>query len=611
MKRVIAIVISLLSFPCIITVFSLFGFLVGSPVSKFYAPISFLLSIVICALITNEKRRQNCFIVGSVILFSVFLSALPVMYCVSDAINCYRVGVAMMVDGWNPLIETEVADISKYGSGFNPWHVAYAFKLPFIYGASLCKTLGFSSAGDSLNFILFAASFLTLYYWLRKERGVSRLISTIITLLLLSSPNVVRLFVGGKSDPVLYHCLVLILVSCENFRINGKLSWMFILLGAMVVACGIKATGLLFGFIICISYLVFILIDVIKKRMEGKKLKQLALFVCVSIVLAIVFNPSPFITSTIKHGTPFYPMITADGSEVPHSVTQLTNDCDIMNEDAKELGLVGRYTRAYLSESAVDWFMSCRKGRSFSPSWPELFTKPVGYGIFFRVAFVLSLIGWFFVKDNSFKRMALAVFLTTLVVPTKFVGLANYVQQIYLIPIIVGIGLSLRVSARCANIFFLVIGVGYCILMSYKSLLFIPYVWLSSVQSLQILEMVKEDHNPVIESRYYYGQFLWRHDSCRSVEIVSSYDEIEEERGIKKYGPIARRYDYITKNNIASDFYSFNFNDVGRNQGRRRDGVERFFVKEFLPVEWRYTFKRIGQWYSLRKNQLFNAWRTM
>lgn len=608
MMRVVAIIISLLSFPCIITIISLIGFLLGFPVSKFYAPISFLSSIAICAAITNEKRRQNCFIVGGVILSSVFLSAIPVMYCVSDAINCYRVGVAMMVEGWNPLIETEVADISKYGSGFNPWHVAYAFKLPFIYGTSLCKTLGFSSAGDSLNFILFAASFLALYYWIRKERGVSGVVSAIITLLLLLSPNVVRLCVGGKSDPVLYHCLVLILLSCENFRSKGKLSWMLILVGAMGVACGIKATGLLFGVIICISYLVFILIDVIKKRMESKRLKQLAIFVCFGIVLAIVLNSSPFITSTIRHGTPFYPMITADGSEVPQSVTQLTNDCDIMNEDAKELGLVGRYIRAYISESVVDWFMSCRKGSPFSPSWPELFTKPVGYGIFFRVTFVLSLIGWFFVKDNSLKRMALAVFLTTLVVPTKFVGLANYVQQIYLIPILVGIGISLRVSARCANIFFLVIGVGYCILMSYKSLLFIPYVWLSSVQSLQILEMVKNDQNPIIVSRYYYGQFLWKHDSCCSVGIVSSFDDIEEERGIKKYGPIARRYDYIAKNNKAEDFYLCNFNDVGRKQGSRRDGVERFFVKEFLSREGHFMFKRIGQWCSLRKAQLLKVW---
>ena len=420
------IIISLLAYPCLVTAIALVGFVVSAPVQRWYAPLAFVLSMLIALAFANTsaKRRDAVVVFATTVLLAIFLSSLPVMYCVSDALNCYRVGVAMMTEGWNPLIETEVSDIVKYGHGFNPWHVAYAFKIPFIFGASLCKSLGFSSAGDSLNFILLAASFIAVYTWLRNSKLLPGTTSYILAVGLILSPNVVRLLIGGKCDPALFQCVVVMLVGLDFLRMNCHSGWGVPVLLSIVLASGIKPTGLLISVVIMMCFAACEICLGLKKGVTRRRIVGIILFVLGTASVAIVMNPSPLITSTIKHGTPLYPMQTKGGTEVPQSVTQLTGDCDIMNDDARELGFVGRYIRAYISETAVDAIKSWQLHRPFNPEWPELFTKPTGLGPFFRFIYFLALIGWFFVKDRSVRWMAFAIFMTTLIIPIKFIGLA-------------------------------------------------------------------------------------------------------------------------------------------------------------------------------------------
>ena len=602
------IVISLLTFPCLVTAIALLGFVAGVPVQRWYVPLAFVASTVIAVVITSESRRGVVFIFGATILVAIFVSSLPVMYCVSDALNCYRVGVAMMTEGWNPLVETEVSDIVKYGSGFNPWHVAYAFKIPFIFGAALCKTFGWSCAGDSLNFILFVAAFLTIYSWFKTEKHFSRRASIFLTLCFLLSPNVVGLSIGGKSDPALFHCIVISLVACDLYRKQYNLAWLSVFMLTTILASGIKATGLVSCCLICFIAGVRDLFASFKKGHICKSLLRWLLMLCVGFLMAVMFNPSPIMTSTIKHGTPFYPIRTADGAEVPQSVTQLTNDCDVMNDDAQMLGAMQRYIRAYVSQGLIDKVMASRKGAPFHPKWPELFTQPDGYGSFFRVCFVLAIIGFFFIRDSSICYMVGSIFLTTIIVPTKFVGLAHYVQQIYLLPLLVGIGLILRFQSANLKRCFAIIGIVYCAVLSLPKMSIFPYVWLSSVQSLQILDVIQRDLDPVVESRYYYGKFLWRHDSCRNVKVISSSNISALYADRKSYGPVARRYSYLCKGNMPNNYYDYNFKDVGREQTFRRENAIVFFLKDFLPVEWKNVGARICQWAKLRSCQFYRAW---
>ena len=604
------IIISLLAFPCLLTAIALVGFVVSAPVQRWYAPLAFVLSMLIALAFANTsvKRRDTIVVFATTVLLAIFLSSLPVMFCVSDALNCYRVGVAMMTEGWNPLIETEVSDIVKYGHGFNPWHVAYAFKIPFIFGSALCKTFGCSSLGDSLNFISFVAAFLMVYEWLKTEKNLLSYISISVALFVLLSPNVVELSIGGKSDPALYHCIVIALIACDGYRTHSNKAYMITFLLATILASGVKATGLLSCCLICTVAWAADLFVALKNRQLCKNLVHWPVIIAIALILSVIFNPSPLMTSTIRHGTPFYPIRTSDGVEVPQSVTQLTNDCDVMNDDAQMLGATQRYIRAYISQDLIDKLMTWHKGEPFNPEWTELFTKPEGYGSFFRGCFVLAMFGAVFINDLSIWYMICAIFLTTIIVPTKFVGLAHYVQQIYILPLLVGVGLMLRFESANFKKCFLMAGAVYCAVLSFPKMCVIPYIWLSSVQSLQILDAVQHDSDPVIESRYYYGQFLWRHDSCIPVKVVTSPQDLQDYENRKSYGPAARRYSYLREGEMLDKYYKYNFKDVGREQALRRENAATFFVKEFLPAEWRHIALRMRQWCRLRSRQLHRAW---
>ena len=599
----------MLAFPGGIVALGLLGFVFGQPVQRWYAPLALIISLSISWLLSKERRWMSCCLVLAIICVSIALSSLPVMFCVSDALNCYRVGVALMSEGWNPLFETEVVDIAKYGVGYNPWHVAYAFKVPFIYGAALCKALGYSCAGDSLNFILLSAASIGLYNWLITGVGLKRAGAILVSALLLFAPNVVRLLFGGKWDPALYGCLVLLIVGCEIYRGKGGLLWFCALALVAVLASGIKATGMTAFLAIIAVYLASGISErIARKDSESKSVTRFSLLLVVGLSLSVLFNPSPFITSAIRHGSPFYPMITKEGTEVPQSITHLTEDCDVMNDDARKLGCFGRYVRAYVSENVVDGLMAWKKGEAFYPDWPELVSPPSGYGAFFRVAFVLSIIGYFWVCNSVIKRMTIAIFVTTLLVPLKFIGLGHYVQQIYMIPILVGMGLLLRFNSRGGSIVFCCIGTLYCLIMSVPKLSCIPYIWLSSVQNLQIIEAVRQDPKAVISSKYYYGQYLWLHDSGLPVKVITQGQNPTIESALESYGPVARRYNYLREGSMPEGFYNYHFRDTGRQQIGRHDNAAAFFFKNFLGKEWRFFPTRIGQWGRYRGMQIHNAW---
>ena len=610
MNRFLAIIISLLAFPCFITIMGLAGFIFGTQVTKYYAPLALFFSVVICGLLERESRRACVLLVIGVVLFSVFIASLPVMYCVSDSLNCYRVGIAMIVEGWNPLVETEVSDVVRYGWGFNPWHVAYAFKIPFIYGASMCKTFGFSAAGDSLNFILLAASFITVYVWLCHSKHIAKVASVFLSLGIILSPNVIRLLIGGKSDPALYQCIVIVLLGCDFIRMNCHWGWRVAVILATALASGIKPTGLIVSCLIILCYVIYEAFISEKGMILRKRVALEVLFLVCAASLAILINPSPILTSTIRHGTPLYPMRTTDGAEVPQSVTQLTGDCDIMNDDARELGLVGRYVRAYISQTVVDTIMSWKLHKPFQPEWPDLFTKPTGLGSAFRFIYTLALLGWFFVKDRSVLWMSLAIFLTTIIVPIKFIGLPGYVQQIYLIPPLIAIGLWMRNSDNQFVHKLLVPAITiYCFGFALPNLGFVPYVWLASVQNLQILDAVEKDENPVIESKYYYGHFLWKHDSTQKVILRYPTDSQQCASNMRRYSSVARRYDYLRLTAMPDTYYDFSFMEVSRqDHAKRREGAASYFTKVFLPREYKSFVLRIIQWSKLRSRQFFAVW---
>lgn len=593
-----SIVVGVLSFWIIDITLGVVGLAFKVPIQQWYAPVAFLLANTLCYALSPRYRILNCLSFSLCVFVSIFLSALPVMYSTTDGDICYRAGVEMLVDGWNPLVTTEVDEVLAKWQGFRPWNLLYACKLHWVFSASLYKCFGFSGITDAMNFMAFGAGFCSFRSWIRMRYEISSIRAFVMSITACMSPSFISMAFGGKNDAIMLLGLTILMCTVDQYFKDRRSNRLLTILMICPIMMGIKVTGLI----------QFVSIVGLFCAVNWRTCEKCVGAGLLSILLAILLNASPVITNILKHGTPFYPFSAREGEKPDVS---MTIDFDYMNDDAAHMGAVGKFVRAYVSEDLAFLYYKCFLGKKdFSPNWPYLFTQPIGYGALFRCMFITSWIAFFFIREKSIKLMMVALLLTAIMVPAKYIGYARFVQQIYLIPILAVLGLYIRFrdDRLSQNILLMPLLVLYSLLLGAKHLVFIPYAWVSSVQSLQILDVVENDASAIIEAESFNGRWLWSRDACMVVSVKGAMSD-STDNNLFRYGPLARRYSYVSRRPISAPFYSFEFVKAGMNLDKRRSGVEKFFLREFLPNEIKLFPTRARQWARLRSRQVSNAWR--
>lgn len=597
--------LTLILFPFVVIGLSVFGFVLGIPITRVHFIVSLLLTIVISSLQFPKEKRKSilvrlCLVLG----VSLILSALPVMYTVTDGANCHRPGAFLLAQGWNPVYQAEHAQLLEFANrffdttvfGFRDQHVMWMPKGAWIYGAVLYKTFGFVEIQDSLNVYMLLCCILVVCDFLRRFTLFPKGLCIGFALLISFSPHVVSSLFGGCCDAVVYAALACGLFSIEAFRRERRGTDLVMTILAFSLAACFKFTGLALA---VVAPLIYALVMLKCKKMWG----------AFGAVVALVFflNASPFITSWINHGGPFYPAHSFRAGEKPPD--NMTFDFDYKNADAEKMGYWGRFAYAYLSKGLTKtYYKAMLKQKDFNPQL-LLFSEIDGFGTMHRLFFVLSLIGLFWVKDRGVKILVSMLALSLFLQPGKYMGYARYVAQIYVIPPLVLIGLLMRFSdlKKWSRLIFIGVLLAYALPQMPKPLLSYPYMWLMSVQNLQVVMAVDKVSCPLIQTSSYYAAASWLYDSRKDAEVVS---EIKSADKSLSYGPCSGKYQYVTKDAIP-DFREFSCASVMDTSaivdksfsGKRRAGIEKYFFKEFLPRETVLLPWRICQviWYRCRQ----------
>ena len=604
----ILLALALVTLPFAVQIFAMAGFAIGLPVGHWQFPLAFAVAGSVCCISKKNPCKLLLFYFASA-LFSVFVSSLEVMFSMSDGDAYQRAGEILLANGWNPLRVTEPEAITALDVGtFRCWHVSFLPRMAWIYGASLYKCVGFCEAMDSLNALMPIASGIVVYRRIGEWFNFSRLMTFVWTLLIVLSPYTFSSMIGGANDCALYALIIVGVFSLERYIFGERSIYDILLMTiAFVLIAGLKYTGCVFA---ALSF-AFGMLLLLLKREKGKALR-VAMYGMVTGVLIMLANASPYITSTINHTSPFYPAHTFEREGVGED--RFTGDFDMKNEDAKMMGWFGRMAYAYVSKAATSAYYKWRTGKEDFLPVVKVFDGIEGYGGYFRLLLVCSLIGLIWVRPKGVRFIVLLFVISLLMQPAKYVGYVRYVSQIYMIPALVAMSLTTLRGRKIDHIIAIAVIGLLSITLIAPSFKVWPYAWLASVQNLQILEAAKKDSSPVVEAGSLAARACWIRDSGLNPIIIDTQPQTNKEL-LKPYGACARRSTYWSKVDI-SEFYDFGFADVAYGavksdaefSSSRRAGAGRFFIRSFLPNEMCRLPRRISQWARLRCGQFARAW---
>ena len=624
-----------LAFPVAAVFYAAAGFLVGLPVARWQAVCGLATSLLLCLPGPGSAERKARKIAAVLVLFagSLAIAGVSVMYSNPDAEFYHRPASMLMAHGWNPVFDSTaeaVESFRKPNEGMRVWHVAYLPRAFWIFGALLYRTVGFVEAADALNILTCVLSFFMLSRLLARVLGMSGVTRHATAVLLAASPAVVALMFGGSSDSTFYSLFLIATSAATLYLATGGIQWLAFVVAAFPLIANLKFTGVVCCGFVTLVYLVGCLLQWRSGRAGIELPVKWLLAVTASIGLAAVIGFSPYVTSWVRYGGPFYPAHTFD-KRVPVS-NRITEDFLSMNEDAKRMGHLGRLGYAYLSESiTLSLYGKGADGGRFAPKF-DVSGGVGGFGPVFRFAFVLSLVLLPLARVGLLGYLLACILLTVVVQPTMYVGYARYVPQLYAFPLLVFLAAARRFGgdlrrwrpsvagfAGLANwimpITVAVSAACYCMPLLAYPLSFLALQWVISVQNLEITEAMRKDPSPIVLTKSYYAHHTLEDDyGCRTItHLASEADLPAAAAGHHAYGPYFDYYTYFSPDKL-DDFptlsHTVSKNDPSIIASRNRRNME-FFLFSFLPRQLVRLPTYLFDVALLRCRQVGHAWRTM
>jgi hypothetical protein len=280
-----------------------------------------------------------------------------------------------------------------------------------------------------------------------------------------------------------------------------------------------------------------------------------------------------------------------------------------MNDDAKELGYFGRFAWGYVSQNLVKAYYTCKTGRSdFNPDF-RVSGGVGGFGAFFRCLFVVSLLGWCFVRNRSIHSWLALIMVSVLIQPTFYSGYARYVPQFYLFPWLVVLGLFDRFQdysayRRTGWVGWWTLGAYAASILAYPASFF-ALQWIIVTQNLQIILAAKDDGDAVVVAKTLYMRTAYGKDAGIPENRV--FAEVGKDRiGSKHKYCSYFSFGTCWLSNSIEGFYSLchvvSLNDPSVKASRNSANMK-FFLKEFMPHELPRIPMRFWQTIQLRASQ--------
>jgi len=625
--------------PLLLLIFSLLpvmmasaGFLFGVTVGRWSWSLSLL---AVCALSLLGKsparlkiRKLAWFLLS---LFGIIcVSGVSVMYSNADAEAYHRPASLLLAQGWNPVFDSTPETLALHvgeKASINLWHIAYLPRGAWILGAILYSIFGFVEVADSLNVLAFFVSLFYIFNFVSRLFCLRKWHARFITGLVAFSPVVANGMFGGSFDSACFSFFMIALCCATLYLEDGNINDLIAICISLAMMAGIKFTGVtttillvaIFSVPLIVPWAVRCFVDKnacckdsrrvgfvnrivsitrclpvhvptecgAAETAEGlRKIHNWFVMVGCCFCLIGVIGFSPYVTSWVRHGGPFYPAQTFDKRVTLED--KISCDFGSMNDDARSMGYFGRFTYAYISQRlAYAYYRQKLNNPQFSPDF-KVSGGVGGYGPVFRFTFTVALLLLPFARKGDLKWGLILILATVLIQPTYYSGYARYVPQFYVFPVLVLTHIAVATRERWSGWVsngLLYAQAGYALALLAYPLSFMALQWIISVQNLKLIERMQKDPCPQLQCNTYYSFYTLKNDYGLNPVFVKDAATVTPKDCV--YSPYFSTYRYYTRAPIEG-FPVLNHEVSGNDQTiiRNRNWCNmRFFLVEFLPKQ--------------------------
>ncbi|MCL2327926.1 MAG: hypothetical protein FWC39_05360 [Bacteroidetes bacterium] len=283
----------------------------GGRVQAFMFPLAVVFSIVAIFFVAQKNIKQWLFSSAILVLSIVgfcFLSLLVLDHSF-DGQWYHQEMIWKLANGWNPFFAAH-APASDINTGGWKYVNHYSKGLETV-AATIYSLTGEIESGKAVNFILIAASGLLFFSFLQRFYNMLSVRKQVFfTLLFLLCPVVLQQSFSFLIDFAMYSLLLMLIPALITFGKTQSRKALLIIVSVVILAVSIKFNVL---FWCAFAVLCFCVYWIFTKNFQT--LRKVLIATAVSGIVAVGFiNYNPYITNTIDHAHPLYPLM-GEGKE--------------------------------------------------------------------------------------------------------------------------------------------------------------------------------------------------------------------------------------------------------------------------------------------------------
>lgn len=361
----------------------------------------------------------------------------------------HKPAAILLAEGWNPVYEADVysfyerKEIDSHTMRVS--HLQYFPKGQWIVNAIFYRLTGNIDFGDYVNYILMASVFIVSYSVFREWLKISRAFAFLSAMVITLNPIAICNLENGHIDGNLGNSFLIFLLSSVCFIKNGNRRWIPWIFMSAVYGCSLKHTAVPYFGTSAVVLTLPLVWNSVKRRFCSKQnyiisgngycLKKWLMLMFSIPVAVLILCANPYITNTINHTSPFYPLHSFD--EENHPVEDILENWYSI-ESFEKAGPIQRFVASYFLMYPRDLYSLEPVDYDFSKigmiEFRNVYCDLNALGWIFAIALILSIFMFFFLPHKEDCWILLALLATILIQPHSW--WARFVPQIWAFPVL-------------------------------------------------------------------------------------------------------------------------------------------------------------------------------
>ncbi|MDR0941752.1 MAG: hypothetical protein LBM68_05950 [Bacteroidales bacterium] len=410
---------------CIATIF----FICGSSINPVIFPLSVLLSLLLMFFLNGNNLKQ--FIGASLMVLAIVSTALVIASLTYDFAydgQWYHQDIIFrLTNGWNPIYTWHSHEPIVHS---DIWVNHYAKGLETI-AATMYSLTGNIESGKAVNFIIVTASGFLCFSFLRKIfTFLSQWKSIFFACMFVLCPVVISQLFTLNIDWASYLLIFLTIFALISYEKQPTVFLQIFIAVLIMLMISVKFNLFFWGGFVFICFFVYWFFTK-KANIIYSLLKPCVIAVCVS-VFAVSFNP--YITNSIDHKQPLYPLMGKD----KYDIIPIITPSFFQNKSAVYSVFTSVFAQPKVQVTTTDNFpfldITIRAPRIYG--WGFYFSWIVLLSLLLYISIIVYKRDWFRNKD----RLPYSIFLTILfggmfVLPAGW--FARYYPFMYAFPLVI------------------------------------------------------------------------------------------------------------------------------------------------------------------------------